>query len=340
MAGTHDTSNNGTSTPSGGVARSGLQGLRHAQVGLGARGLRRDLRNEWELHTMILPGVILLLLFHYKPIYGILIAFNNYRITDASLINPPWTLRHFRAFLSDPRFWNAFRNTMGINILGLIIGFPIPVIFALMLNEVRSSLFRRFTQTVSYLPHFISWVVFGGIIMKLLSPSGGGLVNDVLLRLGAVERPIFFMGEPRYFWLVAVLSRSAKEFGWSAILYLSAMAAIDPDLYEAATIDGAGRFRRMWHVTLPGILGTMVILLILTVSNILNWGFEQIWMLQNALNLDRSDTLETFVYRIGIRESMRFSYAAAVGLTKSVVAVVLLVISNSLSKRVSGKGIY
>jgi putative aldouronate transport system permease protein len=288
---------------------------------------------------MLWPGVILLLLFHYRPLYGLVIAFKHYQITDLDMLAAPWAgLYHFRDFLTDPDFYNVLRNSIGINVLGLIVGFPIPIVFALFLNEIRNLRFKRVTQTVSYLPHFISWVVYGGIVINLLSPSFG-IVNAFLLETGIVKEPVFFMGHPGYFWPIAVLSRSAKEFGWGAILYLSAMSGIDSELYEAAYMDGANRYQRMWHITLPGVLGTMVILLILTVSNILNWGFDQIWMLQNHLNLDTSDTLETYVYRRGLI-NLRFAYATAVGLMKSVIAVILLVITNTISTRVTEKGLY
>lgn len=303
------------------------------------RSLWSDFRREFQLHTMIWPGIILLALFHYRPLYGIVLAFKDYSIVSPSILGAPWAgLMHFRDFLTDDFFYRALVNTIGINVLGLLLGFPIPLLFALFLNELKNIRFKRVTQTVSYLPHFVSWVVYAGIIMNLLSPTTG-VVNDVLLAIGAIERPVFFMGEARYFWAIAVLSNTLKSFGFNAILYLAAISGVDQEMYESAFIDGAGRFQRMWYITLPSIMGTTVILLILTVSNILNWGFDQIWMLQNQLNISASDTLETFVYRNGLI-NLRFAYATAVGLMKSVIAVILLVITNSISHRVTEKGLY
>ena len=206
------------------------------------------------------------------------------------------------------------------------------------MNEITNDKFKRFTQTVSYLPHFLSWVIYGGLIIKILSVETGA-VNNYLLKWGIIDEPIFFLGEPKYFWSIAVISALLKELGWSAILYLAAIAGVDQELYEAAIIDGAGRFKRMWHITLPSISGTIVILLIFAISGILSSGFDQIWMLQNPLNVDASEVIDTYVYKVGLQQ-MRFSYSTAVGLMRSVVAVILLLGANFVSNKITEKGIF
>lgn len=296
---------------------------------------------QLDLQSMILPGVIAMIIFNFLPLYGLTIAFKNYRVTMG--VEGFWTapgvgFKHFADFFGSQYFGRVVGNTLGINVLGLFIRFPLTIAFALFLNEVRNVGFKRLVQTVSYLPHFISWVIFGGIVINLLSLDGG-VVNKFLLSVGVIENPIFFMGEPRFFWLLAVVTGLLKEIGWSAILYLAAIAGIDQQLYEAATVDGAGRFQRMWHITLPGISGTIVVLLIFAISGILNSSFDQIWVLQNALNVSRSEVIVTYVYKVGLTQ-MRFSYATAVGLLQSIFAVLLLLGANFVSKRISDKGLF
>lgn len=295
--------------------------------------------NQISLQTMILPGLLLLLIFRYWPMYGLIIAFKDYSIISPSFAAAPWAgFKHFITFLNDINFYRVLRNSIGINVLGLLISFPLTVIFALLINEIVHTKFKRITQTVSYLPHFLSWVIFVGILKTILALDTGAL-NNFLINIGLIKEPIFFMGNPDYFWWLAVFTRLLKEIGWGTILYLAAIAGIDQELFEAAIIDGANRFQRMWHITVPGISTTIIILLILTISNILNWGFDQIWMLQNNVNISMSETLETYVYKMGIRD-LRFSYAAAVGLLKSVMAMILLISSDQLSKKLTGKGIF
>lgn len=287
---------------------------------------------------MILPGLLSFLVFEYAPMYGLTVAFRDYSILEG-IGGSPWVgIHHFRRFLNDPNFWLIVRNTLGINVLGLMIGFPAPLLFALFLNEIRNTSFKRVVQTVSYLPHFVSWAIFGGLVINILSVDTG-IVNRVLVGSGLVESPIHFMAQPELFWFIAVIAQVLKGFGFGAILYLAAMAGIDPNLYEAAYVDGAGRFRRMWHITIPGVLGTAVILFVLSVANFLNTGFEQIWVLQNRLNVSMSETIDTYVYKVGLQH-LRFSYATAVGLLRSALAVVLVVTSNWLAKQVTEKGLF
>ena len=296
---------------------------------------RRPFSRQLDLQSMLLPGVLAMVIFNFVPLYGLTIAFKNYRAVMGidGFFTAPWAgVEHFRVFLSSEYLGRVVTNTLGISILGLLI------VFALFLNEIVHTRFKRVVQTVSYLPHFISWVIFGGIVMQLLSIENGA-VNKVLLQLGLIEDPIFFMGKPEYFWFLAVLTALIKEIGWSAILYLAAISAIDPQLYEAAIVDGAGRYKRMRYITLPGISGTIVILLVFAISGMLHSSFDQIWVLQNVLNVSRSEVIATYIYKVGLVQS-RFSYATAVGLLQSVFAVLLLLGANSVSQKLTDKGLF
>ncbi|MBD0382896.1 ABC transporter permease subunit [Paenibacillus sedimenti] len=230
------------------------------------------------------------------------------------------------------------KNTVGINLFGSLIGIPVTLIFALLLNEIRSPKFKSFIQTVTYLPHFLSWVIFGGLFITLLNPDGG-VVNYLLLELGLFDKPIQFLGDPAYFWGVAIGTGLLKKIGWGAILYLAAIAGIDQSLYEAAAIDGAGRFKRMLHISLPGILPTVMILVIFAVSGMLNNNFTQIYVLQNSLNLPASQVIDTYVYRTGLQQ-FQFASATAIGLMKSVFALALLLGANILSKKLTKSGLF
>lgn len=290
---------------------------------------------------MIIPGILFILVFTFIPLYGVIIAFKDYNVVTGikGILSSEWVgLANFKEFVTDINFWNMLRNTLGINILALCINFPITIIFALLLNELSFPRFKKLTQTITYLPHFISWSIFGGLIINILSPSNG-VVNYLLTQTGLIAEPIHFLGEKQYFWLLAVLTQLIKDLGWSAILYLAAIAGIDQEMYEAAYMDGASRFRRIWHITLPAITGTIVILLVFSISNILNSGFDQFFVLQNPLNIDASEVIDTYVYKIGLQE-FRMEYATAVGLMKTVIALFLLYFANSLAKKISGKGIF
>ena len=287
---------------------------------------------------MVWPGLLLLLVFSYIPMYGILIAFKDYDLF-LGIVDSPWAgLDHFRAFLTDANFMNVLRNTLAINVLVLIFGFPAPILFALFLNELTGTRFKRFVQTVSYLPHFVSWVIFGGLIMTVLSPSNG-IINLLLQKLHLIAEPINYMGKPELFWFIMVGAEMLKGLGWGAIIYIAAIAGVDQELYEAAKIDGAGRFQRMWYITVPSIMGTVVIMLIFAVSSILNTGLEQILVMQNPLNLEVSETIDTYVYKVGLQQ-MRYSYSTAVGLAKSLVALILLFGANYVSRKISENSLF
>jgi putative aldouronate transport system permease protein len=304
------------------------------------------LRREKYLQIMALLGVGWMLVFNYAPMYGIIIAFKrNYRVIDSifslNFLKSGWAssygFQHFIAFFKDMDFANVMINTLGISLLKLSIGFPLPIVFALLLNEVEYQGFKRIVQTISYLPHFLSWVILGGILTTWL--SGTGFINEILIKLGLIREGIYFLAEPRYFWGIVLISDVWKELGWSAIIYLAAISSIDPDLYEAAEIDGAGRFRKMWSITLPCIAGTIGILFILAVGGLLNSNFDQIFILWNTLNQPRSTVLDIFVYNVGMK-NMRFSYAAAIGLFKSVIAFILLFIANRVTRRLNDVSLF
>lgn len=298
--------------------------------------LQKLLRQKY-LHFMVLPGIIWMIIFNYIPMYGIIIAFKNYSIIG-TIGDAPWVgLSNFKEFLTDDSFMLVMKNTLGISFLKLLIGFPIPIIFAILLNELYHSKFKKFVQTVSYLPHFFSWVVLGGIMINWLSESG--LLNDILFKSGFISEHVSYLAKEEYFWMISILSDIWKETGWNAIIYLAAIAGINPNLYEAAKIDGAGKLSQIWHITIPSIKGTITILFILSVSGILNSNFEQMLVLQNPLNLGASEVIDTFVYKLGLK-SMRFSYSTAVGLFKSVIALFLLISANFVSKKFNDRSLF
>jgi len=290
---------------------------------------------------MVIPGIILVIVFSYLPLYGLVMAFQDFRLGDA-IGGSSWVgFEHFRLFFNSPNFWVILRNTFAISILKLIFVFPMPILLALMLNEVRNIAFKRVVQTISYLPHFISWVVVAGIALDLMSPHGS--VNSILLTLNIIDSPVTFMGEADYFWSILVLSDIWKGIGWGAIIYIAAISAINPELYQAAGIDGAGRFRMLWHITLAGIKPTIIIMLILTVGSMLQSSFEQILLLTNnlgnAMVFERAEIIDTHIFRVGLMQ-MRYSYATAIGLFRSVVSVSLLLAVNFFTKKLFDESLF
>ena len=293
----------------------------------------RRLYKQKTMHIIALMFVAWSIIFAYIPMSGIYMAFSDYKVIKPIFEAPFAGFKYFDQFLRDPNVWAALRNTLGISSLNIVFGFPIPIIFALLLNELTNVNFKRVIQTVSYLPHFVSWVILGGFLINWTSDTG--LFNDILMRLNLITEPIFLLGDPKYFWGTAVISSIWKGMGWSAIIYIAAIAGINPELYEAATIDGAGRFRKIFNITIPSIMGTISILFIFTVSGLLNSNFDQIFVLKNTLNASTSTVLDIYVYRMGIQLG-RFSYATAVGFLKSVVALILLLITNKVSDKLTG----
>ncbi|TDF96148.1 ABC transporter permease [Paenibacillus piri] len=283
------------------------------------------------LYVLLLPGLLWYFIFRYLPMYGVMIAFKDYNFSKG-IWGSPWVgLKHFEFLLHNQDFYAIVRNTLVINLYELIFAFPVPVILALLLNEMKNLLFKRAVQTVVYFPHFLSWVVFGGIIIQLLSPNEG-LINNILRSLGM--EPVFFMSKSEYFRPIVVISSILKESGWGAIIYLAALSSIDTEQYEAATIDGANRWQKLVYVTLPGIRNTILIMLILKVGYLLDVGFEQIYILYNPSVYDVGDVLSTYIYRIGL-QSAQFSITAAIGLFQSVIGFFLIWGTNRLAKKYS-----
>ncbi|MBU5670406.1 ABC transporter permease [Paenibacillus brevis] len=296
----------------------------------------RKLYTQRHIQIMALLGIAWMIIFNYIPMYGVVIAFKDYDIIR-TISEAPWVgLEHFKEFLSDENFGYVMRNTLGISLLKLAT-FPLPIIFALFLNEVRSLRFKKSIQTISYLPHFLSWVVLGGILATWLSDVG--IFNKIFMALNLIDQPISFLAEPKYFWTIVITSDIWKELGWSAIIYLAAITSISPEMYEAARIDGAGRFQQMWYVTLPAIKATISILFILAVSGVMNSNFDQILVLRNALNDSASNVIDYYVYYTGLSQG-RFSYSTAVGLFKSVIAITLLLIANQVSKKLNDTSLF
>lgn len=283
--------------------------------------------------SLILPALALLIVFNYIPIYGLVMAFQDFSPYKGVFHSNFVGWKHFAYFLKDEGFWRVMRNTVLINLYQLIFGTPIPILFALLLNEVRDGLFKRSVQTISYLPHFISWVVVCSIINTILSPAGG-IVNVALGRLFGME-PIYFLSKNSYFRSILVVSSAWKNFGMSAVYYLAALSGIDPQLYEAAKIDGAGKWAQTLHITLPGILPIFTLLFILNVGSMISIGFEQIFLLYNPLVYDVGDVISTYTYRMGIVNA-QYSRTTAIGLAQSVVNFALVYSANRLSKKFVG----
>ena len=300
-----------------------------------------DRRTQFQLQAMMLPATLLVLLFCIVPLFGILIAFKDYRPVSgvAGIFTSPWNnFKNFEILFRNYDFWPMLKNTLGINLLNNLISIPVTLFFALMLNEVLNARFKSLIQTVTYMPHFLSWVVFGGLFMTLLS-TDIGFVNTILMNLGIIREPIGFMSEPKYFWAISAVTSLLKELGWGAILYIAAIAGVDQELYEAAMMDGAGRFKRMWYITIPSIKSTVMIMVIFAISGMLNNNFTQIYVFQNSLNISASQVIDTYVYEYGLGQ-LQFGMAQAVTLTKSVIAIVLLLGANKLSNRITDSGLF
>ncbi|MDF0480070.1 ABC transporter permease subunit [Vagococcus sp. PNs007] len=286
---------------------------------------------SWQLYVFILPAFLYFLIFAYGPMYGVVIAFKDY-MPSLGIWGSPWVgMKHFERFFDSYYFWDLIKNTLGISVYSLIVGFPLPIILALALNEAKDGFFKKFTQTVTYAPNFISVVVMAGMMISFLSPSTG-IINHFLEFLG-FER-ISFMTDPKWFKTIYVLSGVWQGTGWGSVIYLAALSGVDTQLHEAATVDGATRLQRIWYINLPTIVPTMVILLIMNVGSLMAMGYEKILLLQNPLNMESSNVIATFVYKQGLLDA-QYSYAAAVGLFNSLINAVLLIIVNKISRKVS-----
>ena len=289
------------------------------------------------MYAMLIGAFAYYILFHYMPIYGITIAFKDFRIVDG-LLHSPWVgFKYFREVLFEtPMFWTAFNNTIIISTFKLIVNFPAPIILALLMNEIKNLKFKKVSQTISYLPHFISWVVLAGIFRSILSPSSG-LVNVAIKALGG--NPIFFVGSNEWFRTVLVFTSTFKGVGWSTIIYLAALSNVNIELYEAAAIDGAGRIRQTMMVTLPAISNIIVLQFILSVRGIVGDDFQQIFNMYSPVVYSTGDVISTYNYRLGL-ESMRYSFSSAVGLFQNVIALALVVLTNWVVKNFSEYGLW
>jgi putative aldouronate transport system permease protein len=296
---------------------------------------RRAIRRDWQLYSLAILPLLFFAIFRYLPMIGNVIAFRRF-VPGGSVFGERWVgLRYVRLFLTDPTFWDVFTNTLILGVLTLALTFPLPVVLALLLNEVRTRYLKRFVQTVAYLPHFLSIVIVAAMIMQLLSLDG--VVNQGVRFIGSDGIP--FLQQPEWFRTIYVSSEIWQTVGWGTILYLAALTTIDTDLYEAAQIDGANRWRQTWHVTLPGIRPTMMTLLILNLGTFMTVGFEKILLIYNPLTYPTGDVIATYLYRIGIVGGS-FSYAAAIGLFEAAIGLTLVVSANAISRRLVGTSIW
>ncbi|MCM2996418.1 sugar ABC transporter permease [Paenibacillus cellulositrophicus] len=301
------------------------------------RGFWSTVLQQKYLYLMSLPFVIWVFVFSYLPLWGWTMAFQNYK-PARSFSEQKWVgFKYFQELFQDDRFYLVLRNTLAMSFMGLILGFVVPIFFAILLNELRGMFFKRFVQTVSYLPHFVSWVVVAGIITKMLSIDGGA-VNQILMALHLTDEPIQFMAKGSWFWYIVTGSDVWKETGWNTIIYLAAITGIDPELYEASRVDGASRWRQMWHITLPGIRSTISVLLIMSIGHLISIGFEKQFLLGNNLVTDYSEVLDLYALNYGLNMG-RFSYGTAIGIFNSVVSIILLFTANGIFKKVTKESI-
>lgn len=292
------------------------------------------IRDKW-LYLLLLPGIVFLIIFRYIPIFGNVIAFMDYNPYDAA--QNVWVgLKHFQDLLTRPQFLQVFGNTLYISILKMVCGFPIPIILALMMNEMKNLKFKKVAQTLLYLPNFISWVVLAGLIMNMLDPDTG-LVTSIINSISGEK--IQVLTDTRYFVPMLIITDIYKGAGWGTIIYFAALSGVDPQLYEAAEIDGARKWKQLLHITLPSITPTIVVMLILSCNNIVNAGFDQIFMLYSATVYSVADIIDTYVYRIGIQRA-DYSFSTAAGLFKSVIALVMILIVNTVAKKTGNEGIW
>ena len=313
---------------------SGTRKAAAVRKGKGRALLREMYRYRW-LYFLLIPGIIFFFIFKYIPMYGLKIAFMDYNQYNPAASE--WVgLEQFVKLFSKRSFLPVLRNTIVISLLKLLIGFPIPIILALMMNEMRNLKFKKVSQTLLYLPHFISWVILGGIIMTLLDPDNG-LITDLIMKLTGEK--VMVLTDPKWFVPMLIITDIYKGMGWGTILYFAAISGINPQLYEAASIDGAGRWRQALSITLPSIIPTIVVCFILNCGNILNAGFDQIFMLYSSHVYDVADIIDTYVYRIGIVNA-DYSFSTAAGMFKSVVAFIMIVVVNAIAKKTGNEGLY
>lgn len=294
----------------------------------------KTLGSQKALLCMSLPFVLWLIIFRYIPVLGWTMAFQDYKPQN-TFFEQEWVgLKHFQDLFNEPMFYRALENTLGMGILGLVFGTISAITFALLLNEMRFTYFKKITQTISYLPHFVSWVIMANIVITMLSHEGP--INNLLMSLGFIDSPIGFMARPNMFWGIVTAAEVWKSTGWNAIIYFAAMAGVDPQLYEAAKVDGASRWRQMWHITLPSIRPVIIVLLILNIGNLINIGFERQMLLGNNIVADKALVIDLYALNYGIG-MFRYSFGTAIGIFKSVISVILIVIANLFAKKI-GEG--
>ncbi|MGG4032104.1 ABC transporter permease subunit [Paenibacillus cisolokensis] len=294
------------------------------------------LYRDWQLYVLVLLPLLYFFVFKYGPMFGIIIAFKDYNIFQGIWASPWIGFETFREIFAMDAFYNALRNTFVLNLLDLLIGFPIPIILAILLNELRIQWFKKGVQTILYLPHFISWVIIGGMALQLLA-TNTGIVNNVLRSFGLKAIP--FLTEPLY-WIGTYLGIGIwQSAGWGTIIYLAALTGINKDLYEAAEVDGAGRLRKIWHITLPGMKPTIIILLIINIGHMASIGFDRPYVLSNPHVTDVSEVISTYVYKIGI-QSARYTIATAIGLFQAVVGLIFLLSADYISRKINDQGIW
>lgn len=288
--------------------------------------------DQRQLHWMVIPGVAFMIVFNYIPIYGVIIAFKNYTIVD-TMSSAPWVgLDNFKIIMEDSFFWEAVRNTLAISLMKLLLGFAIPIILAIMIFEMQDGRLKKVIQTVSYIPHFFSWIVLGGMMISWLSTNG--FINQVLMALGLMDQGVNHLLDPDKYWWIAVLSDIWKEVGWGTILYLVGMSRIDPTFYEAARIDGASKLTQIRTITLPLLTPIISLNLILNVSGLLGSNLDQTLVLMNAQNQNKSEVINSFVYRMGLTQG-NFSYATAVSLGISVISIILLILTDRMTRKMN-----
>lgn len=291
----------------------------------------KSVTRNWELYLILSPVIIYFIVFHYWPMYGVQIAFKDF-MASKGIWDSPWVgFSHFERFFRSYYFLRLIRNTLGISVYSLVVGFPLPIVLALMMNEMKNKFLKKTVQTVTYAPHFLSVVVLTGMVMAFLDVRNG-IINQLIQLIGM--QPVRFITEPAWFKSIYVWSGVWQNAGWSSIIYMAALAGIDPQLYEASTVDGASKLQRLRYVTIPGILPTAVIILILDFGRIMSVGFEKVFLLQNSLNMQTSDVISTYVYRSGILGG-EYSFSAAIGLFNSVINFTMLLVVNKISKKVT-----
>ncbi len=313
------------------TAAGAVQTARKSKLAIASAKIRKD----WQLYTLLILPIIYLLIFKYGPMFGNVIAFRRF-MPGGNIYGEEWVgLHYFNMFINDPVFWNVFKNTLMLGGLGLLFTFPMPIIFALLLNEVKSRKFKKFVQTASYLPHFLSIVIIAGMILQLTAVNGS--INALVEFFTGSK--ITFMQQAEWFRTIYISSEIWQGMGWGAILYLAALTTIDDSLYEAAKIDGANRWKQTLHITIPGILPTIVTLLILNIGSFMAVGFEKVLLLYNPLTYETSDVISTYLYRIGL-ESNNFSYATAIGLFESLIGLILVLTANSISRKLTERSLW